>query len=291
MVQAWVHIGPAEFLLKYKLQPERVLQLLHRAQIEADRELTRIRQDDDLSAEMSDELKREFELGEIAGLTLKAAKLARRPEEGQPLKPMVEGPMPADCNRLSQYWENRARLAELEGRKADSLIFYQLALQKRTTTPKLVAGKLNDELLDDARSLWTELGGTDSGWQMWIKSSTPKAEEQADGHWEKPKQELPSFVLDDLSGKTWRLKDLAGKAVLIGVWATWCGPCQRELPHVQKLYESLKARPDLQIITFNVDEDLGLVAPYLKEKGYTFPVLPAHNLVNGKFDLFGIPQA
>jgi len=32
-------------------------------------------------------------------------------------------------------------------------------------------------------------------------------------------------------------------------------------------------------------------APYLKEKGYTFPVLPAHNLVNGKFDLFGIPQA
>jgi cytochrome c-type biogenesis protein len=65
---------------------------------------------------------------------------------------------------------------------------------------------------------------------------------------------MPSFELADLSGKIWKLKTVQGRSVLINVWATWCGPCNAELPHLQKLYEALKDRPDLQILTFNVDE-------------------------------------
>jgi len=93
-----------------------------------------------------------------------------------------------------------------------------------------------------------------------------------------------------LSGKTWRLKDLAGKKVFINVWATWCGPCQGELPHLQKFYEKVKDRSDIQVLTFNLDDDLGLVAPYMKEKGYTFPVLPAVSTVVTLLDGFAIPQ-
>lgn len=102
---------------------------------------------------------------------------------------------------------------------------------------------------------------------------------------------IPAFELPDLTGKTWRLKDLNGKMLLINVWATWCGPCQAELPHLQKLYEKIiKDRSDLQLLTFNIDEDLGLVAPYMKEKGYTFPVLPAYSTVVTLLDGFAIPQ-
>ena len=96
--------------------------------------------------------------------------------------------------------------------------------------------------------------------------------------------------LADLAGKTWRLKDLAGRAVLINVWATWCGPCQRELPRLERLYEKAKGRSDLQILTLTIDEDLGAVAPFMKEKGYTFPVLPANSFVTGLLDLVAIPQ-
>jgi thiol-disulfide isomerase/thioredoxin len=101
---------------------------------------------------------------------------------------------------------------------------------------------------------------------------------------------MPAFELADLSGKTWRLKNLEGRAVLINVWATWCGPCKAELPHLEKLYERVKDRSDLQILTLTIDEDLGAVAPFMKEKGYTFPVLPASSFVTGLLDLVAIPQ-
>src|ERR1700677_1800938 len=88
----------------------------------------------------------------------------------------------------------------------------------------------------------------------------------------------------------WRLRDLGGKVILINLWATWCGECAEELPKLQKLYEQTNGRSDIQILTFDLDEDLGMVAPYLKDRGYTFPVLPAYALVNNLLDGYGIPQ-
>jgi hypothetical protein len=52
----------------------------------------------------------------------------------------------------------------------------------------------------------------------------------------------------------------------------------------------VKGRSDIQVLTFDIDEDLGLVAPYLKEKGYTFPVVPAYSTVVSLLDGFAIPQ-
>ena len=82
----------------------------------------------------------------------------------------------------------------------------------------------------------------------------------------------------------------SGKVVLINLWATWCGPCNAELPQLQKLYDQAKGRPDLQILTFNIDEDLGLVEPFVKEKGYTFPVVPAYSYVVNLLNGYAIPQ-
>jgi thiol-disulfide isomerase/thioredoxin len=82
----------------------------------------------------------------------------------------------------------------------------------------------------------------------------------------------------------------SGKVVLINLWATWCGPCNAELPQLQKLYDQAKGRPDLQILTFNIDEDLGLVEPFMKERGYTFPVVPAYSYVVNLLNGYAIPQ-
>src|ERR1035441_3737978 len=77
---------------------------------------------------------------------------------------------------------------------------------------------------------------------LWSKPPSAKIQELAENGWRKPGKDMPSFELADLSGRTWRLKDLAGRPVLINVWATWCGTCQRELPHMEKLYRKLKDR-------------------------------------------------
>jgi hypothetical protein len=62
------------------------------------------------------------------------------------------------------------------------------------------------------------------------------------------------------------------------------------LPALEKFYQKTKDRKDIQILTFDLDEDLGVLAPFLKEKGYTFPVLPAYSTVVSLLDGFAIPQ-
>ena len=142
----------------------------------------------------------------------------------------------------SAYWCNRARLEALQNHTQDALAYYQLALQTRTDPPKASHGKLRDDLTDEARELWKAQGGTESAWAVWSKPPSGGTEQLAEGRWEKPTKAIPVFELSDLSGKTWRLKELGGKALLINVWATWCGPCQAELPHLEKFYEKMKDR-------------------------------------------------
>jgi hypothetical protein len=64
------------------------------------------------------------------------------------------------------------------------------------------------------------------------------------------------------------------------------------LPHVQELYEALKERAEFEVLTLNIDEDLGLVQPYIDEREFTFPVLPAYGYVSSVSGSLGtgIPQ-
>jgi thiol-disulfide isomerase/thioredoxin len=285
------YLVAADFLVTHKWQPKRALDLLHKAQPMLAAELKQP-QGDDLSPDRLDEIERSavYQQQNLNGLILQAARLANRPAEAQGLHAEVEGAPPKSPKRQSDYWRNRARLAALENRKADALTYYELALKTRLSPPTPWHGRLDDPVSDEARALFKDLGGTDVAWGVWSKPPGTKPQEATEGRWEKPTRQLPTFELADLSGKTWKLATFEGKSVLINIWATWCGPCKTELPHLQKLYETVKDRPGLQILTFNIDEDLGLVEPFMKEKGYTFPVLPAFSFVTTLLDGFAIPQ-
>jgi thiol-disulfide isomerase/thioredoxin len=288
---AWNYLNAASFLVEHKWQPERAVELARLGQkyaaIERENE-----HDDNLSA---DDRKMRTEQAiyldqSLAGAILRAAKLEGKPAEAASIKASVDGPAPDDVNAVSSYWLNRARLAALEGRKVDALTFYQQALYTRQKTPEAYQGRLKDDLLEEAGAVWKETGGTVIAWNIWKTPPAGKTQELAEGRWEKPTKTMPAFELTDLTSKSWRLKNLEGKSVLINVWATWCGPCQAELPKLEKLYEKVKDRPDIQIVTLNIDQDLGLVAPFVKDKGFTFPVLPAYSFVLSLLDSVAIPQ-
>lgn len=101
---------------------------------------------------------------------------------------------------------------------------------------------------------------------------------------------VPEFLVTDLAGRTWRLSDLKGKVTLLDFWATWCGSCRGELPYIQKLYDRLKGRSDLQVLTINVDDNPALIEGYLKETNFTFPILPAKDLAEKIFPVIMLPQ-
>ncbi|MCL5745379.1 MAG: TlpA family protein disulfide reductase, partial [Acidobacteria bacterium] len=166
-------------------------------------------------------------------------------------------------------------------------LMYRAALEIRPSGQAPAAGR-KDPLADNVERLWKELGGTSAA--RALLTDRTKAQEAAESRWERPQKPLPAFTLSDLEGKTWKLASLEGKAVLINLWATWCGPCRSEHPEFQKLYDKLKDRSDITVISLSVDTDLGQIAPYMKENKYTFPVLPAYDFVNAYLPLIAIPQ-
>jgi thiol-disulfide isomerase/thioredoxin/tetratricopeptide (TPR) repeat protein len=172
------------------------------------------------------------------------------------------------------YWQAVAKVADAEQRKLDALAAYQTALTMRPKSAEPSAGS-KDELMENTQRLWKQLGGTDQGWRAYLArvDSKGKPESAEVAVWNSKNTALADFDLTDLEGRKWSLADLKGKVALINLWATWCTPCKMELPYVQKLREQLKDRKDVVILTLNIDEEVGMVQPFMKENKYTFPVL------------------
>jgi len=106
---------------------------------------------------------------------------------------------------------------------------------------------------------------------------------------DKRRQEA-NFTLTDLDGKTWTLKELRGEVVLVNFWATWCPPCNKEMPDLEALYKEF--RNQRFVILAISDEDADKVRPFIAERQISYPILldPGRKV----FDLFqveGIPKS
>jgi peroxiredoxin len=97
----------------------------------------------------------------------------------------------------------------------------------------------------------------------------------------------PDFSLESLDGKTMRLSDLRGKAVLLNFWATWCGPCKIEMPWFVDLQNQYGSQ-GLQIVGVAMDdaskEDIGKFA---KDMGVNYPILIGKDSVGDQYG--GVP--
>ncbi len=122
------------------------------------------------------------------------------------------------------------------------------------------------------------------------RSASQKAEEAVEIRWVRPRKPLPEFTLRSMDGKPWTLADVRGKVVIINLWATWCVPCRAELSELQKLYEKLRDRADVVVTSFNVDEDPAKAARYMADNKFTFPAIPANDMVDAYLSVVFIPQ-
>lgn len=82
------------------------------------------------------------------------------------------------------------------------------------------------------------------------------------------------FTLRDVANTSHTLSQYKGKVVLINFWATWCGPCQVEMPHLEKMHKELGPK-GLVVLGISADaaRDVSKVKPLAMSKGLTYPVL------------------
>jgi thiol-disulfide isomerase/thioredoxin len=85
---------------------------------------------------------------------------------------------------------------------------------------------------------------------------------------------MPDFTVLDRDGNPVKLSDLRGKPVILNFWASWCGPCQSEMPDFQKAYETYG--DDVHFMIVNVTdgsrETVETARAYVDGQGYTFPI-------------------
>lgn len=101
----------------------------------------------------------------------------------------------------------------------------------------------------------------------------------------------PDFALQDLDGRTVRLSDLRGKAVLINFWATWCPPCREEMPDLERAYGKYR---DQGVVFLGIDqgESADTVRRFVQRYNYSWTFLLDSDLkVSNSYRASAIPMS
>lgn len=104
-----------------------------------------------------------------------------------------------------------------------------------------------------------------------------------------PSATAPDFTLRTMDGPNLRLHEQRGRVVLVNFWATWCGPCRQEMPHLNRLYEKYRAS-GFMLLGVNVDDDSRKAADLATKLGLKFPVLlDSDKKVSRTYDMSAMP--
>jgi peroxiredoxin len=105
-----------------------------------------------------------------------------------------------------------------------------------------------------------------------------------------PARGAPDFTLPTLGGPNLRLQEQRGRVVLVNFWATWCGPCRVEMPHLNRLYDKYRDA-GFVLLAVNIDEDPKTAANLAAKLGMRFPVLlDTDKKVSRLYDLSAMPS-
>jgi peroxiredoxin len=99
----------------------------------------------------------------------------------------------------------------------------------------------------------------------------------------------PDFTLRSVAGANLRLQEQRGQVVLVNFWATWCGPCRQEMPHLNRIYDKYRAS-GFVLLGVNIDDDPRAAADLAAKLGLRFPVLlDTDKQVSRAYDMSAMP--
>lgn len=87
-----------------------------------------------------------------------------------------------------------------------------------------------------------------------------------------PASTAPDFTLRSMDGPNLRLAEQRGRVVMVNFWATWCGPCRQEMPHLNKLYDKYRDS-GFVLLGVNIDDNASKATDLAAKLGLKFPVL------------------
>lgn len=128
---------------------------------------------------------------------------------------------------------------------------------------------------------------------MWIGLTASSAAQTTSGLVPSPREgfSAPDFTLETLEGETITLSDLRGQVVIVNLWSSWCPPCRAEMPAIEQIYQSYKAR-GLEVLAVNTtyQDSEKAAAQFAQDFGLTFPILlDRDGAVSRRYQLQALP--
>ena len=118
------------------------------------------------------------------------------------------------------------------------------------------------------------------------RASAPDTGASAGGAGEAAKLDL---TVKDMNGASVRLADYKGKVIVLNFWATWCGPCQVEIPELVETYAHYKDQ-GVVVLGISIDDSAETLRAYAPQKNMNYPVLLMQDDVDEAYGpIFGVP--